>query len=168
MTTEFSSETMEDPNNSTFLLVFFFKCWKNCVFIEEYLFKKEDDIKTLSDEEKLWIIFHWTCSKFNAKGSSLGWRGMVCVCVYVCVYESLSYVQLFATLWTVANQTPLLVEFSRQEYWSRLPVDSLFSRLFSRPWDQILVSCIAGGFFTAWATRKAWGRMVLEGNLELC
>ena len=34
----------------------------------------------------------------------------------------LSYsVQLFATPWTVAHQTPLSMGFSRQEYWSGLP-----------------------------------------------
>ena len=38
----------------------------------------------------------------------------MCVCV-------LSHVQLFATPWTVAHQAPLSIEFSRQEYWSRLP-----------------------------------------------
>ena len=32
-----------------------------------------------------------------------------------------SYVQLFGTLWTVAHQAPLAMEFSRQECWSRLP-----------------------------------------------
>ena len=35
--------------------------------------------------------------------------------------KSLSRVQLFATLWTVAHQAPLFVGFSRQEYWSGLP-----------------------------------------------
>ena len=35
--------------------------------------------------------------------------------------QSLSPVQLFATLWTVAHQAPLSMEFSRQEYWSGLP-----------------------------------------------
>ena len=39
-------------------------------------------------------------------------------CRYVCM---LSHVLLFATLWTVAHQTPLSVKFSRQEYWSGLP-----------------------------------------------
>ena len=34
--------------------------------------------------------------------------------------KSLSPVQLFETPWTVAHQTPLSIEFSRQEYWSRL------------------------------------------------
>ena len=40
--------------------------------------------------------------------------------VCVCVCESLSQVQLFATLWTVACQAPLSMEFSRQEYWTGL------------------------------------------------
>ena len=31
------------------------------------------------------------------------------------------HVQLFATPWTVARQAPLLIEFSRQEYWRGLP-----------------------------------------------
>ena len=32
-----------------------------------------------------------------------------------------SFVQLFATLWTVAHQTPLSMGCSRQEHWSGLP-----------------------------------------------
>ena len=31
------------------------------------------------------------------------------------------HVQLFATLWTIARQTPLFMEFSRQKCWSGLP-----------------------------------------------
>ena len=38
-----------------------------------------------------------------------------------CVLSHLSHVRLFATLWTVACQAPLLIGFSRQEYWSGLP-----------------------------------------------
>ena len=38
--------------------------------------------------------------------------------------KSLSRVQLFATLWTVARQAPLSLGFSRQEYWSGLPFPS--------------------------------------------
>ena len=37
------------------------------------------------------------------------------------VLSRFSRVQLFATLWTVARQAPLSMEFSRQEYWSGLP-----------------------------------------------
>ena len=35
--------------------------------------------------------------------------------------QLLSYVQLFATLWTVTHQAPLSMGFSRQKYWSVLP-----------------------------------------------
>ena len=34
---------------------------------------------------------------------------------------ALSHVQLFAFPWTEAHQAPLSMEFSRQEYWKRLP-----------------------------------------------
>ena len=40
---------------------------------------------------------------------------------YACV---LSHVGLFATLWTVAQQVPLPMGFSRQEYWNGLPFPS--------------------------------------------
>ena len=40
--------------------------------------------------------------------------------IYISV-QSLSRVQLFATLWTVAHQAPLFMEFSREKYWSGLP-----------------------------------------------
>ena len=36
----------------------------------------------------------------------------------------LSHVQLLATPWTVAHQTPVSMEFSKQEYWSVLPFPS--------------------------------------------
>ena len=38
-----------------------------------------------------------------------------------CVCVSLSRVQLFATLWTVACQAPLSMGFFRQDFWSGLP-----------------------------------------------
>ena len=39
----------------------------------------------------------------------------------MCVRSHFSHVRLFETLWTVACQAPLSMEFSRQEYWSGLP-----------------------------------------------
>ena len=39
--------------------------------------------------------------------------------------KSLSRVQLFVTPWTVAHQAPLPTGFSRQEYWSGVPLPSL-------------------------------------------
>ena len=61
----------------------------------------------------------------------------------------LNHVQPFTTLWTVACQTPLSVEFSRQEYWSGLP----FSLLRGLPDPEIKPVSLAslasvGGFFT--------------------
>ena len=41
----------------------------------------------------------------------------------LCAY-SLSRIRLFVTPWTVAHQAPLSMEFSKQEYWSRLPFPS--------------------------------------------
>ena len=38
--------------------------------------------------------------------------------------KSLSRVRLFATPWTVAYQAPPSMGFSRQEYWSGLPLPS--------------------------------------------
>ena len=67
--------------------------------------------------------------------------------VFVCVHaQFLSCVLLFVTLWTVACQTPLSTEFSRQEYLSGLP--------FSTPGDLLdpeiepASSALAGIFFT--------------------
>ena len=53
----------------------------------------------------------------------------VCVCmlsVCMCTHaQSLSHVWLCATLWTVAYQAPLSMEFFRQGYWSGLPFPPL-------------------------------------------
>ena len=38
--------------------------------------------------------------------------------------KSLSCVRLFVTPWTIAPQAPLSMGFSRQEYWSGLPLPS--------------------------------------------
>ena len=38
--------------------------------------------------------------------------------------SSFSQFRLFATLWTVAHQAPLSIDFSRQEYWHGLPCPS--------------------------------------------
>ena len=42
-------------------------------------------------------------------------------CLYPHVRLIACRVRLFATLWTVAQQAPLSLGFSRQEYWSGLP-----------------------------------------------
>ena len=42
----------------------------------------------------------------------------------MCIAQSLSCVQLFTTPWTVAHQSPLSMEFSKQKYESELPFSS--------------------------------------------
>ena len=70
--------------------------------------------------------------------------------VYLSVHAKyFSHVCLFAILWTVARQASLLMEFSRQEYWSGLPLP---------PWGDLpgpgmeptfhRSPALAGGFFT--------------------
>ena len=51
-------------------------------------------------------------------------RTKVCVCVCVCT-QLLSCIQLSVATWTVTHYAPLSVEFSRQEYWTRLPFPTL-------------------------------------------
>ena len=41
--------------------------------------------------------------------------------IIVCVLSRFTCVQLFATLWTVAQQAPLSMGLSSQGYWSGLP-----------------------------------------------
>ena len=63
----------------------------------------------------------------------------------------------FVTPWPIAHQAPLSKElWARILEWVAIP----FSRVSSWPRDQIWVSCIAGRFFTNWATREAQATLV--------
>ena len=67
-----------------------------------------------------------------------------CVCVHVCAccgLSCLSCVWLFATLWPIARQPPLCMEFSRKEYW--VGSHSLLQSSQPRDWTPVsYVSCI--------------------------
>ena len=67
-----------------------------------------------------------------------------------------SVISSSATLWSVAHQAPLYVEFSRQDYWSGL--------LFPTPGDfpdpgiepkSLMSPALAGSFFTTNTTWEA-------------
>ena len=85
--------------------------------------------------------------------------------VHVCTYKrvftetvlcakSLSHVQLFAILWTVACQGPLSMGFSRQEYCSGLPRPSLGDLPDPGIEPTSLMSpALASGFLTTSAAR---------------
>ena len=64
--------------------------------------------------------------------------------------NSLSHVWLLATLWTAAYEAPLSMGFSRQEYWSGLPLPSLLPRV---RWVQLCGSLAFFGIAFLWAKR---------------
>ena len=57
-------------------------------------------------------------SSWSIFSPAVGWEAVVGS------IHSLSHVQLFVTPWTVADQAPLSMGFSRQEYWSGLSFPS--------------------------------------------
>ena len=57
--------------------------------------------------------------------------------------ESLSSVRLFVTPWTAAYQVPLPMGFSRQEYWSGVPLPSPFAE--SSKWQSTLCMLYVSG-----------------------
>ena len=53
-----------------------------------------------------------------------------------------SHVQLCATPWTVAHQAPPSMGFSRQEYWSGVPLPSPEKTLYSAQSGESCFSCL--------------------------
>ena len=82
------------------------------------------------------------------------------------VVESLSRLWLFVTLWTVAHQAPLSMEFPRQESWSGLPFPFLGD--LPDPGIEPRGPTFAGGFFTSWANREALCALYLYNNYNTC
>ena len=68
--------------------------------------------------------------------------------------------------WTVVNQAPLLMGFSRQQYWSGLPFPSPGD--LSNPGIEPVSPALAGGFFTIEPCRKCQALVVknLPDNAE--
>ena len=101
------------------------------------------------------------CTRFKRCGfdlrdvgglQSMGWQ-RAGLTERLTVISHFSSVGLFATLWAVACHAPLSMEFSRQEYWSRLPFPSPGYRPNSG--TEHTSAALAGGFFTTCATREA-------------
>ena len=65
-----------------------------------------------------------TRSNIIVCGNVWGWGNTYFSFLKMSEWQSLSGVQLFETQWTVACQAPLSMEFSRQDYWSWLPLPS--------------------------------------------
>ena len=73
--------------------------------------------------------------------------------MYMCMLSHLSQVQLFVTLWTVAQQVPLSMGFSSQEYWNGLlcPLPGDLPNPGIKPVSPASPA-LAGRFFTTSAT----------------
>ena len=64
--------------------------------------------------------------------------------------KSLSHVRLLATPWTTGYQAPLSMGFSRQKYWSGVPLPKALSSSFYRWWSwNSVITWPAEDFITA-------------------
>ena len=89
--------------------------------------------------------------------------------VHVRVLSCFSRIWLFVTLWTVACQAPLSMQFSRKEYWSGLPCPPPgdLPKPEIEPYVLSLMSpALAGGFFTTSTTWKVpfYWSLMQNGN----
>ena len=87
-----------------------------------------------------------TKTSYAVRQLHLSFTMKTCACVPHCF----SRIRLCATLWTIACQAPLSMGTlqARMLEWGAMPS----SRGSSQPRDRTQVSCIAGRFFTIWAT----------------
>ena len=67
--------------------------------------------------------------------------------------KSLSHIQLFATPWTVAYQGPPSMGFSRQEYWSGLPLPSPNRVALKNTYCSFLSLCVSQA--TSWLVTRS-------------
>ena len=95
--------------------------------------------------------------------------------LYAHMLSCFSHVQLFVTLWTVAQQAPLSMGFSRQECWGGLPFP-LLGHLYNPEIEPVsLISpALAATLFTISTTWKAlflwiaWNYIVISFPLCCC
>ena len=76
--------------------------------------------------------------------------------------KSLSHVQLFATLWTAAPQAPPSVRFSRQEYWSGVPLPS--------PWEKaekVKLFILLSNCYFAMCFNVIFNGLLIVNNLKI-
>ena len=82
----------------------------------------------------------------------------------VCMLSCFDCVWLIVTIWAVAHHAPLLMRFSRQEYWSGMPCSPPGDLLNPGTESASLMSpVLAGGFFT---TSTTWEAPV--GHIPAC
>ena len=82
---------------------------------------------------------------------------MMCVCMHA----------FFPTLWTVACQAPLSIEFSGQEYRSGLPFPSPGDLPSQGSYHLFTAPALAGGFFTTEPPEKSTVLLSLKKKINL-
>ena len=122
----------------------------------KYMYGKNEEQQVCSDVTgctwTFWKTVWWTDSLLLMKSSN--WLLDICMCA-----QWLSHVRLFATPCTVSRQTPLSMEFSRQEYWSRLPFPPPRDLSDAGIEPMTPVSALAGSFFTSEPAEKIPGHL---------
>ena len=79
-----------------------------------------------------WVIVFLICCRIWIGNILLRILHLYSLGMHACIF---SHVWLFVTPWTLANQAPLSMEFSRQKNWSGLPFPSpVFNRGISLEW----------------------------------
>ena len=99
-----------------------------------------------------WKTIWWTDSLLLIQSSN--WLLNICMCA-----RWLSHVRLFVTPCTVSCQAPLSMEFSRQEYWSRLPFPPPRDLSHAGIEPMSPVSALACSFFTTEPPEKPPGHL---------
>ena len=83
--------------------------------------------------------------------------------MYTCVLSCFCCVPLFVMLWTVAQQAPLSMGFSRQEYWGGLPYPPPGDLLDPEIEPTFLTSpALTGRFFTSLPLSKGIHRLQIN------
>ena len=98
-----------DSSKNKIFFFFFYKHWS------EVKWKSFSHVQLFATPRT--VILQARTLEWAAISFSNAWKWKVKV-------KSLSHVRLFVTPWTAAHQAPLPMEFSRQEYWSGLPLPS--------------------------------------------
>ena len=119
-----------------------FKFYCNKIDLKKFSDKSDLDVPLNHHRSKL-TMYYWVSSNL------CNFIRMLLI-LHMCLL--LSHVQLFATLWTVARQVSIhgILQARILEWVAIIP----FSRGSSWPRDWTRVSCIAGRFFTTWATQE--------------
>ena len=97
------------------------------------------------------------------------WTHMILIsfCCALGSVQSLSRVRLLATPWTAAHQAPPSIGFSRQEYWSGVPLLSCV-QLLATPWTAAHQASLS--FTISWSLLKLMSieSMMLSNHFILC